>query len=379
MNNSINQSRGQGALTTRVRETKFCTACGACVNLCPYQAFYRDEVVTLHACDLQEGRCYAFCPRTPTDLDAMRARLADPRDLTPEIGPVKDYYIVRAGDEKIRRRAQHGGTVTALMSLALEEGIIDTAVLAEGTERFTQQGVAVGEGAEIRKRGKSKFIAAGTVAAFNRAAQGEARKIGVVATPCQALALAKMRMKPIPEKDNHIDKLKLVIGLFCGWTLSWRKFTALLKTRTHLEEIIGMDIPPGKGQVAIFTKSGTIAIPWEEIDPLVREGCRICLDTTAEFADISVGSARLPEDWESLRSWNQVIVRTKAGQDLMNLARKKGILEFREVPAGVLADLKKAALNKKKSSLKTIMEKTGDPEDLIYVNRRDSVIGPILD
>ena len=26
--------------------------------------------------------------------------------------------------------------------------------------------------------------------------------------------------------DNQIDKLKLVIGLFCGWTLSWRSSTA---------------------------------------------------------------------------------------------------------------------------------------------------------
>lgn len=372
------QGHGQAALRTRVRETKYCTACGACVNLCPYQAYYQDEVVTLHACDLLEGRCFAFCPRTPTDLDSLRARLFDPQDLTPEIGAVKDYFICRAADEKIRRQAQHGGTVTALMSLALEEGIIDTAVVAQGGDRFTQQGVALGEAVEVRKRGKSKFIAAGTVAAFNRAAQSDAQKIGVVATPCQALALAKMRMKPFPEKDNNIDKLKLVVGLFCGWTLSWKKLIPLLKTRTNLEEIVGMDIPPGKGQVAVFTQTGTIAIPWEEIDSLVREGCRICLDTTAEFADISVGSARLPEDWETLRSWNQVIVRTKTGQDLIDLARKKGILEFREVPAEVLEDLKKAALNKKRTALKTIMEKTGTPEDLIYVHRRDSVICRIL-
>jgi coenzyme F420 hydrogenase subunit beta len=373
------QGRGQQELKTGVREKGICTACGACVNLCPYQAFYMDEVITLHACDLQDGRCFAFCPRTPTDMEALRDHLVDSRDLTPEIGPVKNYYIVRSIDEEIRRQAQHGGTVTALMSLALEEGIIDTAIVAEGTDRFTQQGVAVGEAAEIRKRGKSKFIAAGTVAAFNRAAQGDAQKVGVVATPCQTLALAKMRMKPLPEKDNSIDKLKLVIGLFCGWTLSWKKFTALLKTHTDLELITGMDIPPGKGQVAVFTTKGTIAIPWEEIDPLVREGCRICLDTTAEFADISVGSARLPEDWESLRSWNQVIVRTEAGQDLMDLARQKGILEFREVPAGVLEELKKAAWNKKRTSLKAIIEKTGTPEDLIYVNPQDSVIGRILD
>jgi coenzyme F420 hydrogenase subunit beta len=378
MNNSNNPGRGQAALTSQVRGTKICTACGACVNLCPYQAFYQDEVVTLHDCDIQEGRCFAYCPRTPADLDAMRAQLFEAQDLTLEIGPVKDYHIVRAVDEKIRRQAQHGGTVTALLSLALKEKIIDTAVVTEGAEGFTQQGVAVGKAAEIRKRGKSKFIAAGTLAAFNRAAQGEAQKIGVVATPCQVLALAKMRMKPIPEKDNHIDKLKLVIGLFCGWTLSWRKFTRLLKTKTSPEEITGMDIPPGKGQVVVFIKTETITIPWAEIDPMVREGCRICLDTTAEFSDISVGSARLNEDWESLRSWNQVIVRTKRGEDLMALARKKKILEFRDVPAGVLEELKKAALNKKKMSLQKIMEKTGDPEKLIYVDRRDTVIRGIL-
>ena len=63
--NSIDQGRGQGALTTRVRETKFCTACGACVNLCPYQASYQDEVVTLHACDLKKGDAMPFVRERP--------------------------------------------------------------------------------------------------------------------------------------------------------------------------------------------------------------------------------------------------------------------------------------------------------------------------
>ena len=56
MMNSIHPGRGQQALIAQVQETEFCTACGACVNLCPYQAFYRDEVVTVHTCDLKEGK-----------------------------------------------------------------------------------------------------------------------------------------------------------------------------------------------------------------------------------------------------------------------------------------------------------------------------------
>jgi len=370
---------GQKALQEKVQQADLCTGCGACVNLCPYGVFYHDQTIVLHPCDIGEGRCFAFCPRTPTDLAAMRERFFDAADMTPEIGAVKDYLIVRAADESVRRQAQHGGTVTALMSLALEEGWIDTAVVAEGAEHLLHQGVAVEDAAGIGKRGKSKFVAAGTVGAFNRAAGGTARGIGVVATPCQALALAKMRMKPLPEKDNHIDKLKLVIGLFCGWTLSWRKLTSLLQTRTGLEDVVAMDIPPGKGRVDVFTTSGTIELPWETIAPLIREACHYCIDTTAEFSDIAVGSARLPEAWETARTWNQVIVRTKTGQELIERARAKGVLEFREAPARALEELKTAARDKKRASLQKIMEKSGDPEDLIYVDRRDAVICGILD
>ena len=351
--------KGQTELCQEVRDAQLCTSCGACVDLCPYHAFHRDQVITLHACDIKQGRCYAFCPRTPADADAMRDRLLDPADFTPELGPVKDYVIVRAASEAARRNAQHGGTVTALMSLALKEGMIDTAVLAEKADGFVQRGTVVAKSTEIRKRGRSRFLAAGTIAAFNRAVQGDAQRIGVVATPCQVFALAKMRMKPIPEKDNHIDKLKLVIGLFCGWTLSWQGFTTLLESRVGLKNVIGMDIPPGKNRVDILTAEGPVGLPWEEVDPLIREACRTCIDTTAEYADLSVGSARLPLPWEELRSWNQVIVRTGQGRDLIELARKKKVLEFREAPAEALADLKRAALAKKKASLAKLAEKTG--------------------
>ena len=370
---------GQKELQERVHRARLCTGCGACVNLCPYQVFYNDQTIVLDACDIKEGRCFAFCPRTPTDLDAMRRRFFAPGNLTPEIGAVKGYLIARAADAAVRRGAQHGGTVSALMALALDEGLIDTAIVAEGADRFLQQGVAVGDGAEVLKRGKSKFIAAATVAAFNRAAKGPAEAIGVVATPCQVFALAKMRMKPLPELDNNIDKLKLVIGLFCGWALDWRKFTALLAARTALEDITGMDIPQGRRLVVVYTRNGALEIPWDEVAPIAREACGVCIDTTAEFADLSVGSARIGETWETTRTWNQVIVRTEAGQALIDLARRKGVLEFRDPPAGVLDELKAAARDKKKASLEKIIARTGSPEDLIYMDRRDPVIRAILD
>jgi coenzyme F420 hydrogenase subunit beta len=361
-----NQSRGQKELQEMVQKAHLCTGCGACVGLCPYQVVYNDQTIVLHACDLKEGRCYAFCPRTPTPYDSLRRQLFDEEDLTPELGAVKGFYIVRAADKGLRNQAQHGGTVTALMTLALQEGLIDAAIVAEDGDDFQHHGVAVVEPDEIKKRGKSKFIVSPTVAEFNKTVQGENQRIGVVATPCQAQALAKMRLKPIATNDNQIDKLKLVIGLFCGWSLSWRAFVDLLKTKTELSDIIGMDIPPGKGWVEIFTNQGTLTFSMDEIQTCVREACRYCVDSTAEFGDISVGSARLPEDWTETRTWNQVIVRSKRGQELLELARSKGVLEFHEVPEGNLEELKKAALEKKTVALERLKEKGRGTGEILY-------------
>jgi coenzyme F420 hydrogenase subunit beta len=243
------------------------------------------------------------------------------------------------------------------MTLALQEGLIDTAIVAEGQNDFQHHGVTVRDPLEIKNRGKSKFIVSPTVAEFNKAAQSDAQRIGVVATPCQSFALAKMRLKPISTNDNQIDKLKLVIGLFCGWTLSWRKFADLLTTKTNLSNITGMDIPPGKRAVEVYTTNGTLTFSMEELAPYIREACQVCQDTTAEFSDIAVGSARLPEDWAETKTWNQVIVRSQRGRELLELARAKGVLEFRDVPEGVFEDLKKAAREKKKTALDRLAEK----------------------
>jgi coenzyme F420 hydrogenase subunit beta len=361
-----NPGRGQKELREWVQTARLCTGCGACVGLCPYQVVYRDQTIILNDCDLPEGRCYAFCPRTPTDYDELRKTLFDPADLTPELGPFRGFYITRAADPEIRKKAQHGGTVTALMSLALAQGLIDTAIVAEGQTDLQQRGLTVHTLDEIQGHGKSRFLVSPTVAEFNKAVQGEAQRIGVVATPCQAQALAKMRLKPIPTNDNHIDKLQLVVGLFCGWTLSWRPFSELLRSHTDLSDIIGMDIPAGKGVVEIRTRRGILTFTMDELAPHIREGCRYCLDSTAEFADLSVGSARLPADWEETRTWNQVIVRSKAGEELLGLARSLGVLEFREVPPGNLEDLKKAAWEKKQTAKERIREKGRSTGPLVY-------------
>ena len=369
----------QKSLKKSVLKEELCTGCGACVSLCPYQVIYHDRTVQLHYCDLTEGKCYAFCPRTPTDFAKLRELFFDVNDLTPEIGAVKGYYFSRSADPQVRAIAQHGGTVTALMELALVEGLIDSAIVSSRDQEFLQNGSIAKDKETIRKNAGSKFTVSPIVAAFNQLVNQEAGKIGVVATPCQALALAKMKAQPQKNESGKINQLHLVIGLYCGWTLAAEKFLKLLaQNNIAVQSLKGMDIPAGKNVLNIYTNNGMQTVPFDDVQACVREACNYCLDSTAEYADVSVCSARFGNDWEEMRRWNQLIVRTQKGRKLIELAVKRGVLEIREAPVDSLQELKKAATEKKKTALKNIMRKSKSAKNLLYLDCRDAVVQAIL-
>ncbi len=369
------REQGRKGLRERVLESGLCTGCSACVHLCPYLMHYRDHTVMVHTCDREEGRCQAYCPRTMTDLGTLRQALFDPKDLILELGAFRGLYVTRATDERVRAAAQHGGTVSTLMMLALSEGIIDTGVVAKERGDLLTEAIAVQDGHGILGSSKSKFVVSPTIGKFNQAARSSSRDIGLVATPCQALALAKMRVNAVAEDEEAIRKLHLVIGLFCGWALSWEGLRRLISRTLGDTPIQKLDIPPSRHQcLQLTTAAGTIEVPLEEVEPFVRESCRYCFDMTCEFADLSVGSARSEEGWEVDKGWNQVIVRTKLGERLVDAARSKGVLEFKDLPEANLDKLKRAALNKKKTCLQNLVEKSGRPDNLLYLDKEDPIV-----
>lgn len=366
------KAKSQQFLKKYVLEESLCTGCGACVGICPYQVIYHDRTVQLHNCDLEDGRCYNYCPRTLTDLTAIRKMLFEADDLTPEIGAVKGYYFSRTSNTELRGISQHGGTVTALMELAISEGLIDTAIVSVRNQDFEQEGVIISDKKKLQENAGSKFTVSPTVAAFNHLITQETGNVGVVATPCQALALAKMRLRPGEKDRARMNQLQLVVGLYCGWTLSVEKYGKLLQENNiELESIIKIDIPAGKNILEFFTTSGVKSVPFDEARACIREACLYCMDSTAEYADVSVGSTRFAGGWEEVRKWNQLIVRTKRGKELVELAVKKGVLEIREAPVESLKELKDAAVKKKNEALKNIIRKSGSVKNLLYLDEKD--------
>jgi len=360
-------------LQAEVLNPSLCSLCGACVGMCPYWVAHRGRIVALDECNLTQGRCYVFCPRTSLDLDLLSQTTFGVPYAADELGTMQRITMARATDAETRSKAQYGGTVTALTAFALERGLIDAAVLTASDENVLPGGTLAATAAEVRDRAKSNYVAAPTLAAFNRdSGREDLQKIGVVATPCQALALAKMRASPL-ENRNNIDKLKLVIGLFCTWALRYDDFARFLAEKVPLSQVVKFDIPPPPANVFhVFTNSDRFDISLDQVRPFIRPGCDVCLDMTAEFADISVGAA------EGVAGWNTLIIRSEAGRQLVEAAHTKGVIETEPLPHQNLAHLKGASLNKKKRGLKKVIETTGSEENLLYLKLNSETLTDLL-
>ena len=357
------------ALDTQVLRPGLCTGCGACQGLCPYWGSVDGRTVCFFDCERRDGRCQRFCPRMPTDLDALRRQSFPAETILPQIGPFRGLYLARAADESIRASAQHGGSMTALVELALVEGFIDAAVLTRSRGGLAPEGVLAATAEEVRSCSGSSFQVPPTLAVLNRALKEDRyHSIGVVGTPCKTLAVYKMKAYPLPEEEDRSGNIGMVFGLFCGWGLDWDGLNALTAAHADPAKVSHMDIPPSKyHSLELRQDGGTVSVNLDEVTPLVRSGCRYCVDMTAEFADLSVGGARSADGWDVDKGWNQIIVRSEKGQRLLDLAREKGVLEFKEPMEGGLEKLQKASMGKKRTAAANLRQLTGRPDDLGYL------------
>jgi coenzyme F420 hydrogenase subunit beta len=363
-----NGIKGSQALQEEVRAQRLCTLCGACAGMCPYHVPYRGRMVTLDDCNLAQGRCYAFCPRTPADLNLLNQTVFGAPYPASELGTAWEVLMSRAADGVLRSRVQYGGTVSALVAFALRTGVIDTAVLTASNEKMLPSGRAVRDEASVLACAGSNFVASPTLETFNREAAGDAQRIGVVATPCQALALAKMKASPL-ENRNQIDKLKLVIGLFCTWALKYDDFVRFLGERVPLDRVTKFDVPPPPANVfEVYTDSTHVTIPLDQVRAFIRPTCNVCIDMTAELADLSVGAA------EGIEGWNTLIVRSEAGAKVVAAGRAAGALEVTPLPEANLEHLKEAASLKRRRGLTNIIEITGSRDNLLYLEASREVL-----
>ena len=339
------QAYGQKELLEDVHHNDLCIGCGACVGLCPYLKNYKGRTAVIFPCDLAQGRCYAFCPKAEVDLDELCLNFhGRPYEGSP-LGYYQEIFAARAGEKMTKGSFQAGGVVSALTTFALEKGMIDAAVLTD-RKGLVPVPRLVKEAGEILECATSKYMAASTLEEVNRAGKDGYNRMGVVCTPCQATALAQMRINPL-KREDLIYPVSLIVGLFCTWALDTRRLIDLLKKRgVDVEKIKKMDIPPPPAEVFVVeTEEGRMELPLNEVRRIVPKGCSICPDMTSELADISVGVL------EGEPNWNTLVVRTERGAGLVEEATREGWITKKKMPEASLEHLTFAAANKKRRAI----------------------------
>jgi coenzyme F420 hydrogenase subunit beta len=335
---------GPKELIQNVMDPGLCIGCGACVHLCPYFGSYKGKTASLFACTLEQGRCYAYCPKVETDLEELSLKIFGKPFEGHAPGHYRSIHTSKAGPAMKQGNFQCGGTVSALMAFGLKKGWLDAAVLT-GREGVLPVPVLVTHPDDVLGCAGSKYTAAPTVSLANLGIKQGYKKIGMAGTPCQVLASAKMRANPMNE-EPFTDPFAMVIGLFCTWALDFRKFEPFISDIAAPEDIIKIDIPPPPAEIMeVHTRNGKKEIPLEKIRQLVPETCSHCPDMTSVFADISVGVL------EGRPEFNTLIIRSERGEERVREAVKEGYLVLDTMPEESLDHLIHAAGNKKQRAL----------------------------
>jgi coenzyme F420 hydrogenase subunit beta len=350
--------RGVEALKRQVIDAGLCVYCGACLDHCPYIRRYKGRVVVMDRCDACEAQCYGHCPRTPTDFDALSSRMFGVPHTVSELGVVREVVLGRSTSSQIHRRGQDGGVATTLLTVALEEHVIDAAIVTRMSEDKTPAGFVARTPEEILQCAGNSYEATFSLEALNRLPVESAERLAVVGLPCQLEALGKMTLDP----NRSLANVKIALGLFCGWACLPFAFHEFLRRRVDLRQVVKFDIPHHPDDTFdMYTQYDVISIKLDEIRQFINPACDVCTDMTAEFADISLGSGRRNF------GWNTVIVRSERGQQLWSKATETGKVEVTPVPEANVANLKRACLKKKRLAVEHIVNRSGSTDDLLHI------------
>lgn len=346
---------------SKVHQSGLCMGCGICESICPVQAIRikRDNrkgiffsVVDNDRCT-DCGLCVEVCPGEAVDFDRLSKKFLDGKSSGNILGSFEFCYFAHASDNDIRYHSASGGLVTALLIHALENGVIDAALVT----RFSAENPLLPETiiAETREQiiaaCGSKYCPTTIGTALREIVEREGR-FAVVGLPCQIHGIRKFE-----EVNSRLQrKIILHFGLFCANNNTFLGTEYLLRQNGICPEDV-REIRyrgegwPGKVCVTLCDNTrriiprGTTEKRWyrkaffssaAHYDFMIPR-CLLCPDQTCELADISFGDPWLREFKQSERIGKSLlIVRTRIGTKLLTEAMEAGAVVLEEAPVSMV-------------------------------------------
>ena len=247
--------------------------------------------------------------------------------MTNPVGEYIEMISARSTDPEILKRAQDGGIVSAVYIYGLENGLLDGVIVANTAEGFSPVPKIARTRAEVLSGAGTKYAVSPNMSVVKDAVKEYAlEKVGFVGTPCQVLAMKKMMQYPTAFRETA-GNIGLIIGIFCMENFSYNGIKTLIEqyAGVSINDVVKTDI--GKGKLFVYPKDGSEprTVPIKETLPFEQKSCHVCMDYTAEYADIATGSVGSPDGWST------VLIRNKRGKDFIDKMIAAGLLETQPV------------------------------------------------
>ena len=323
-----------------------CTGCGTCVGVCPQDAIgmvidnsrgiYVPQLNT-ERCN-ECGICFKVCPGHAVDFGQLNARIfgREPDDRL--LGNYLGCYTGYASEYAIRYNSASGGLVTTLLTFALEEGIIEGALVTRmrSDKPLEPQPFIARTSDDLLSAARSKYCPVPSNIALKQVIEEEG-KFAVVGLPChiQGVRKAEAVIKGLK------DKIVLHVGLFCGAPMTFDGTEFILRKYGFAKGNIARLDYRGQGWPGCMTiqlKDGTERliplreyIIYHDLGFFTPLRCTLCCEQINELADISLGDAWLPELEEEKIGTSAVICRSQAGSNVLQLAVGKGKIALQNI------------------------------------------------
>lgn len=343
-----------------------CTGCGTCAAICPDNVIeMRKNSRGTYAPILKDtsckecGLCVKVCPGISVNLIELNKRIFGKVPKNVFLGNYINCYVGHSTDERVVDGSASGGIATTLLIFALEEGLIDGAIVTrmDASNPLEPEAFIARTRDEIISASKSKYCPVPLNVALQLALTCEDR-LAIVGLPCHMHGLRKAELR----KRELKDRIILRIGLFCGHTVNFLGTKFLLdRMGVKAEDVVKLDYRsrgwPGGMTIKLRDDS-------EKFLPLqfywgcffasfffTPIHCTLCSDQTNELADISLGDAWLPELMKNGKGESIILARTKVGEKILRKAKQKGKIMVTRVDSNEVIRSQRSPLYFKKKGL----------------------------
>lgn len=334
--------------------TRLCTSCGACAYACHSKiSFKRTQrtytSISAHLTEEELNEVMAVCPAKGYPIVQTAKNLFHETTYDYRIGQYYTFGALKSNNTVIQQQASSGGVMTALPLYLLEKGFVDGVVATTYEYKgkiVTPKTIIATSLQELLACQGSKYMPVPALQILRQVKEFNG-SVAYIGTPCQIAAI-----RNIQKTDEVLrNKIKFCIGNFCGGFRDLREQKALInlsgiKSLTHFQ-YRGNGQP---GYMRIVGDEKEWKYPYPDYGKLTgymkKYRCRVCVDATAELADIACGDAWIPEFRN--KGWSLVIIRNKDLLPIVEEMVAQGLLSQQSVTLEQLVASQRGNLTSKK-------------------------------